>query len=683
MCLQLTHTQNWIDDRPLARTSQRRNKRPDPPRFSDNPVRSTAQASPLKLATASPEADRGSAADPLHAPPAHPDSEELEIQQVRSFNKIACVLDSQTAEMFQPHPEDLTPPEKRARVIVQGAVDGVTSHRELVAVTSKAPDLAPPTAAVQVRGTRTSADRLCPTSPAGSLNVAKSIPCVFVSSQQGTKSCVRQQNAQPLVVQQAPAEGRKQESQGQETRMMKHGAADLEGTHSGATKMHGGRSSSAPRVRHPDANQPAGNAPAHVAQSTVPTRQSAPAGGAWQQRRSRVNRSSPRVPDDDSTRNQPPRPRTPQQARPEHLQELSPGGGVRRSARIAAHNIAPAADGDKAFGAIGALSQAWSLSIADMPMSPKSPQPAVGLHKPSAQGLGDLGKSDTNSRHMASKPSSPVCPSAKQSSHKRPALRPPRPSRARTPVGAACHDENQQVQGNRTPTRQDSRGKTATPQKLVERRQAAVQSATGMGAGHDASPAKFQPEHVTHKRSVQKGEVIGNARTSVVAVQQKHVSTQEPAQEHDLSWGQAGDCCSAWKRTYTEFFSRQWGHVKIGDVVSADAVGVGKLYLQVERLWSNRCTKEDCMAGTRLYPVLDTPFAMFVPGGIDKHRALALGDDKWILPRNSFRQPLRVVYMGCGDSCVSESDAKKSMQNDPSCFLCHFRLEASGGLFPL
>lgn len=89
------------------------------------------------------------------------------------------------------------------------------------------------------------------------------------------------------------------------------------------------------------------------------------------------------------------------------------------------------------------------------------------------------------------------------------------------------------------------------------------------------------------------------------------------------------------------------------------------------------------MAGTRLYPVSDTPFAVFVPGGVDKHRVLALGDDSWTVPLSCFVRPLRVVYMGSGSKCISEADATETLCIDPDCFLCHFRLESSGGLFPL
>lgn len=89
------------------------------------------------------------------------------------------------------------------------------------------------------------------------------------------------------------------------------------------------------------------------------------------------------------------------------------------------------------------------------------------------------------------------------------------------------------------------------------------------------------------------------------------------------------------------------------------------------------------MAGKRLYPVLNTPFAVFVPGGVEKHRVLALGDDWWTLPRSCFRYPVPVVRMGSGNGCVRENVARQLLDQYPDHFLCCSRLEASGGMFPL
>jgi len=50
---------------------------------------------------------------------------------------------------------------------------------------------------------------------------------------------------------------------------------------------------------------------------------------------------------------------------------------------------------------------------------------------------------------------------------------------------------------------------------------------------------------------------------------------------NDLSWGQKGECSSAWKQTYSEFVSRKWGSVRIGDVVCAEGAHAGPLFIQV------------------------------------------------------------------------------------------------------
>lgn len=52
----------------------------------------------------------------------------------------------------------------------------------------------------------------------------------------------------------------------------------------------------------------------------------------------------------------------------------------------------------------------------------------------------------------------------------------------------------------------------------------------------------------------------------------------------DVSWGTKGGSCSAWKQTYTEFLSRRWGRVSLGDIICAESADVGKLFIKVRAL---------------------------------------------------------------------------------------------------
>lgn len=85
--------------------------------------------------------------------------------------------------------------------------------------------------------------------------------------------------------------------------------------------------------------------------------------------------------------------------------------------------------------------------------------------------------------------------------------------------------------------------------------------------------------------------------------------------------------------------------------------------------------------GTRLYPVKNTHFEVLVPGVFDKHRVLAIGDSQWTLPRSCFRYPQRVVYVGAAENCVTESEAKQKLNDDPDCYICSFKVAENGGVF--
>lgn len=102
-----------------------------------------------------------------------------------------------------------------------------------------------------------------------------------------------------------------------------------------------------------------------------PRRQSAPVGGDWQVQLSRSMSTAAEAPGNGSSSKKHSAPAGTPRRRPGVATcELSPGGLVRRSARIAAYNIVPAADGDRAFDAIGALSQDVSFTFPDTPLTP-------------------------------------------------------------------------------------------------------------------------------------------------------------------------------------------------------------------------------------------------------------------------------------------------------------------------
>lgn len=364
--------QNWIDDRPVACPSHRGMKAPEPPRFSEKPARLAAQSfsptfplSPVDL----PEVTV-----------VYQESEEHEIRQIRSSNKVIRVLDSQTAELFERQPDGVAPSKSRRQVIAHG-----TGNRNYLCKgrsdwVGRAPHITPHTAAVQVPVTSTAI--ACLPVPAAPPTMPTSIPCVFVSSQQGAKSCERhgKEPMQQVSLRTCP----------QQTTPKRKSAVTHPGRAQGAphTPCTGGarpgsrRHMPAPQLSTSAEAPNLNSVGAEAAHNNRPGRKSAPAGGEWQRRRTRAgNYSFGNFADDIARKPQ----RAARMPSPAHLGQLSPDG-VRRSARIAAHNIAPAADGDTAFGAIGALSQARSLSAAaDSQQLPQSMMPVARV-RASSQG---------------------------------------------------------------------------------------------------------------------------------------------------------------------------------------------------------------------------------------------------------------------------------------------------------
>lgn len=381
--------QNWIDDRPAVRPACRSGTLPEPPRFSDAPAQTSAQRYPrnISLGASAELGDALMSGSPDGRAPL-PESEEKEIKQVRSRNKAVRVLDSQTADLYDRQPDDDAPqqacPEHAAQGkeradggqrCASGKQHGAPAKRQH-GVLGKDPTAISKLDSLHVpakcRGERATGIRL----PSPPVEMPTTIPCVFVSSQQGSRSCAREQpgGAQPVersgvrntcapaAVPQHPRAASPSHVGGKSPGLT-------------AAKRRVERSTSAPNASTVCGSATPGSDPSDSAKGSMTRRQSAPVGADWQLRRSRTMITAantaaghPAVP---SCKKQPVATGTPgRRNRDPACQFLSPGGGVRRSARIAAHNIAPAADGDRAFGAIGALSQCFSPGFAGAPVTP-------------------------------------------------------------------------------------------------------------------------------------------------------------------------------------------------------------------------------------------------------------------------------------------------------------------------
>lgn len=100
-------------------------------------------------------------------------------------------------------------------------------------------------------------------------------------------------------------------------------------------------------------------------------------------------------------------------------------------------------------------------------------------------------------------------------------------------------------------------------------------------------------------------------------------------------------------------------------------------------MWQNVCTEEMCVAGVRLYPILDTPVHAFAPSGVDKKRCLALSDDMCTFARAQVLHKLSVVFVGEGKEFATEAEALRVVGRDPAAFVCRLAVQDSGGAVPL
>lgn len=322
-----------------------------------------------------------------------PESEEQEIKQVRSRNKVIRVLDSQSADLYDRQPDADAPVQQSGAKHGGDAAPGADGGQRCTS------DKQHGWPAKQLHGAPgnnptaiyTSPDSLqAPAKPPGErgtgirlpcppMGMPMTIPCVFVSSQQGSQSCSREQlcGAGPAG-RSEPGSARVPAATPQQAPAASPSNVAGKAPDRAARKPHVDQSTSAPNARTASASAALGSNASDSGNGGIPRRQSAPVGGDWQLRPSKGMNNAAGRPAAPVTRGQPVAAGTPGRQNRAAACELSPGGGVRRSARIAAHNIAPAADGDRAFGAIGALSQCFSPGFAGVPVTPSRPSGSHG-----------------------------------------------------------------------------------------------------------------------------------------------------------------------------------------------------------------------------------------------------------------------------------------------------------------
>jgi hypothetical protein len=105
--------------------------------------------------------------------------------------------------------------------------------------------------------------------------------------------------------------------------------------------------------------------------------------------------------------------------------------------------------------------------------------------------------------------------------------------------------------------------------------------------------------------------------------------------------------------------------------------------MQITAMWANVCTKEDMVAGVRLYPLLDTPVHAFAPSGVDKQRCVALGEDTYTVSRDSVLRKLPIVFVGEGSDFTPEPEALQILRTSSAALICTLRLLETGGAMPL
>lgn len=96
-------------------------------------------------------------------------------------------------------------------------------------------------------------------------------------------------------------------------------------------------------------------------------------------------------------------------------------------------------------------------------------------------------------------------------------------------------------------------------------------------------------------------------------------------------------------------------------------------------MWENHCTREQSVAGARLYMLPETPWHFFASQGIPRERCAVQSDELHTVPAGSVRRRRGLVCRAVGPGAEAVVAAALQEAGDDS-VLCHLQTTGGGGV---